>query len=275
MPRPWTVKEKKSHLLELQDLYVRDNKTIGEIGKLLGIAEQTVFQRLKRLGIRSRPELKANYLLRKRTDIKIPRKYTPALAEFFGIMLGDGKLSKYQIVVTFGSKEPNYINYVVDLIQKIFYARPRVGIRKTGYRDAYLGSIELSKWLSSQGLVYNKVLSQVNVPKWVFNKQEFMRGFLRGFFDTDGSIYKLRWGLQISFTNKSKPLLRSVRKMLICLGYNPSKMSDNRVYITKRNNVVRFIREIAPKNFRHEARFKTFLKNIEWVGTEVVKRDWL
>lgn len=261
MPRPWAAKEKRAYFLELNDLYVRQNKTIGEIGRLLGIAEQTVFQRLKRFGIKSRPELKTNYLLKKRTDIQIPQKYTSALAEFFGIMLGDGKLSKYQIVITFGSKELKYVNYVVGLIQKIFHARPKIGIRKTGYRDAYLGSIELSNWLSKQGLVYNKVLSQVDAPKWIFNKREFMRGFIRGFFDTDGSIYKLRWGSQISFTNKSKPLLKSVRKMLVYLGYKPSKISGDKVYITKKDSVLRFNREVVPKNSKHKARLEVFLKD--------------
>src|SRR3989344_8473434 len=186
MPRAWTPEEKKSYFKILHPLYIKENKTIGEISKLLGIAEPTVYQRLKRLGIKTNPELKKTYLIKKRTDINIPRTHTPELAEFFGIMLGDGKLSKYQIVVNLGDKEMEYAKQVVDLIKNVFGALPKIAIRKTGYKDVYLGSIDLSSWFMKEGLVYNKVLKQVAAPKWIFQNSSFISGFLRGFFDTDG-----------------------------------------------------------------------------------------
>ena len=272
MPKHWTIEEKKSYFKRLSHLYIKENKTIGEISKLLGIAEPTVYQRLKRLGIKTNPEFKKTYLIKKRTDINIPRTYTPELAEFFGIMLGDGKLSKYQVVVNLGSKEMEYAKQVVDLIKTVFGAIPKIAIRKTGYKDVYLGSVDLTAWLRKEGLVYNKVLAQVDVPKWIFRKPEFMKGFIRGFFDTDGSIYKLRWGTQISFTNKSLPLLKSIHNMLIYLKYTPSKVSGYKVYITKKVEVQRFFDELRPRNIKHQNRFREFSK---WADTEVVKRDWL
>ncbi len=272
MPRPWTNREKKIYFSELYKLYVIQNKTIGEIGKILDISEQTVFQRLRKLGIKSRPELKKNYLLKKRTDIKIPKKYSSELAEFFGIMLGDGKLSKYQVVVNLGIKEMVYADSIVNLIERIFNARPKIAIRKTGYKDVYLGSLDLTNWLKKEGLVYNKVLSQVDAPKWIFKQKEFMEGFIRGFFDTDGSVYKLRWGMQISFTNKSLPLLKSIRNMLLYLKYVPSKVSGYKVYITKKAEVRRFFNEVRPRNIKHQNRFREFLRRAD---TEAVKRDWL
>ena len=272
MPRPWTLVEKKNYFLELKNLYVKQNKPIGEIGKILGIAEQTVYQRLKKLGIKTRPELKDNFLLKKRKDINIPNAYTSDLAEFFGIMLGDGNLSRYQIIVNLGGKEMEYARQVVNLIETIFGARPKIAIRKTGYKDVYLGSIDLTSWLVKEGLVYNKVLKQVDVPRWIFQEPVFMSGFLRGFFDTDGSIYKLHWGTQISFTNKSVPLLKSIRNMLIYLGYTPSKLSGCKVYITKKVEVQRFFDELHPRNSKHQKRFREFLKRAD---TKAVKWDWL
>ena len=206
MARKWTCKEEHYYYKELHYLYVGKNKTIKEIAEVLGIAEQTVFQRLQRLGIPSNPQSKKGYL-KKRTDLIIPQYRSKELAEFFGIMLGDGNLTPYQVVVTLGNKEISYAKYVVLLIQRLFNARPKIATRKSGYRDVYLGSVDLTRWLCKQGLVYNKVRAQVDAPRWVFSKKRFMESFLRGFFDTDGSVYLLKHGIQINLTNHSYPLV--------------------------------------------------------------------
>lgn len=269
MARRWTPDEEREKFLELRRLYVVENKTIAEIGHILGIAEQTVFQRMQRLGIASTPERKATYIARRRDDIVIPKRYTAKLAEFFGIMLGDGRLSPpYQIVVTLGTKELSYAQYIVGLISGMFGAKPKIGIRNDGYKDIYLGSTELVSWLHREGLVHNKVLYQVGVPKWVFRKREFMERFLRGFFDTDGSVYRLRFGVQVSFNNKSRPLLQAVHRMLQILGYRSSEISGFKIYLTKKLDVIRFFREVQPANPKHQQRFKAFANQI-WAGSPV------
>lgn len=86
-----------------------------------------------------------------------------------------------------------------------------------------------------------------------------MNRFLKGFFDTDGSVYKLRFGTQISFTNKSLPLLQSTRRMLLLLGYQPSSISGYRVYLTKQKSILRFFKEIKPANPKHLVRFRNLI----------------
>lgn len=269
MPRPWTPEEKQKYFADLKRLYVKEGKTISEIGKMLSIAAPTVFQRLKYFGIPSNPAFKS------RQDVVIPSSYTPEVAEFFGIMLGDGKLSHFQIAVTLGTKEMTYALYVVDLIANIFNARPKIGIRKTGHKDVYLGSVAITKWLQKEGLVFNKVLAQVDAPRWIFKEKEYTNRFLRGFFDTDGSVYKLRWGVQIAFNNKSIPLLKSTRTMLVYLGYAPSKVSGYKVYLTRKEDVKRFFKEIQPKNLKHQERFGIFSNYYTRAGTQAVNEDAL
>ncbi|MEK7200847.1 MAG: LAGLIDADG family homing endonuclease [Patescibacteria group bacterium] len=145
------------------------------------------------------------------------------------------------------------------LITKIFKTKAKISLRSTGYRDVYLGSVVITSWLLKEGLVFNKVKSQVDIPRWIFKKPEFIRRFLRGFFDTDGSIYELRFGIQISLSNKSQPLLQSLHKLLFKLGYNPSAVSADRVYLTRIPDVKRFFAEIQPKNQKHRKRFKQFI----------------
>ncbi len=256
MARRWTPDEETRNRRELHELYVVQNKTIGEIAPLLGITENTVYDRLIRLQIPSAPELKPNYL-RKKKDVWIPTDRSEKLAEFFGIMLGDGHISHFQTVVTLGSKELEYVTYVANLLKEIFKTPSTISVRADGYCDVYIGSVEITKWLKEQGLVSNKVASQVSAPAWIFEESRYMRSFLRGFFDTDGSFYLLRYGRQISFTNHSLPLLHSLRNMLLKLEFRPSEVSCGRViYLTRRNDVSRFFKEIQPANTKHIRRFE-------------------
>ena len=122
----------------------------------------------------------------------------------------------------------------------------------------YIGSTKITKWLKAEGLVSNKVLAQVDAPKWLLSKPAYARAFVRGFFDTDGSVYKLKFGRQISFTNHSAPLLLTLQGILKKLGYCVSEISSYRCYITKRADVERFFREIAPANPKHSSRYEKF-----------------
>lgn len=254
MAKRWTKEEEIKYHTELFYLYVKKNKSLGEISKILKLKESTIFKRMKRLKIKTTPHLKNNYL-KKRNDIKIPNKYTENLAEFFGIMLGDGHISHFQIVVSLGNKEEKYAKHVSLLIKKIFKTKAKISLRNTGYRDVYLGSVDLTSWLFKKGLVSNKVKSQAGVPLWIFNKDKYIKSFLRGFFDTDGSVYKIKYGIQISFCNRSLPILKSLQLMLKRLRYNPSSISLYNLYLTRRKDVKRFFEEIKPSNNKHIDRY--------------------
>lgn len=219
--------------------------------------------------IKTIPEHKENYR-NIRTDLKIPKHFSKELAEFIGIMLGDGKISHFQTLVTLGNKELHYARYVRDLMEHLFLVRPKILTRATGYHDVCIGSVLLTGWLISQGLVTHKVKYQVDAPEWLFSKKEYMKMCLRGFFDTDGSVYKLLFGIQLSFTNHSVPLLTSLQSMLLRLQYSPSRISSHKVYLTKKEDIERFFREIQPQNSKHCARYRKIC-----VGTQVVNEGRL
>lgn len=166
-------------------------------------------------------------------------------------MLGDGHVSRFQTAVSLGTKEYRYAEYVADLMHHLFATQPSIFISKKGYRTVCLSSSIIANWFIQEGLVPNKVAAQVDSPAWI-------RSFIRGFFDTDGSIYRLRFGRQIEFTNHSLPLLNSLQGMLITLGYKPSTVCGNRVYVTRRSDVDRFFAEIRPANAKHVERFLYF-----------------
>lgn len=258
MPARWSKRVELIKFQELYDLYVTQNKAIGEIGKILHLAEATVYNRLLRLKIK--PNRSSKKGLNCVSPATIPCIHTRSLAEFFGIMLGDGHLSSSQITITLGNKEFYYVSYVSDLIVKLFGVTPKIAIRPRGYYVIYFSSVKVVKWLQSNGLVFNKVKSQVKAPDWIFKKEFLMEGFLKGFFDTDGSIYRLRYGVQLAFTNRSRPLLEDIRRSLILLNYHPSKISRFQIYVTKKKYVLKFLKHICPANTKHRQRSKEFVK---------------
>lgn len=265
MPRKWSDIEDREASLELRRLYIEDNKSITEIGKLLGVSYRTIYKRLRKFNIETVPQKKAHYR-NKRAGVKIPANIDASLAEFLGIMSGDGQLTHFQVKVTLGSKEQSYAEHVAALMNKIFCVNSSISTRRTGYRDVYFGSVDISSWLFGIGLVKNKVKEKINVPPIVAKTKAIYVDFIRGFFDTDGSVYRIKHGVQISFTNYSMPLLASLRKMLAVLQYKPSAISSNKVYLTKKEDVLRFFMEIKPKNVKHVERFKNIC-----AGVRVVK----
>ena len=270
MPRRWTKSEESKYRSQLKKLYITENKSIREIAKFLDISEKTVFQRLRRLYIPTQPSKKVRYL-NKRSDVTIPQKHSTELAEFIGILLGDGHITHFQTTVTLGN-EPEYAEYVQGLMKKLFSGNPKICSRARGYKIVYLGSTEISSWLFKNGMVKNKVREQVDVPNWIFSNKTFMEALLRGFFDTDGSIYRLRFGIQIALSNRSRKLLKSLQQLLLRLEYSPSKVSDNKLYITRQPDIKIFFTEIKPQNQKHIERYKEFYK---CVGTQAVNEDRL
>lgn len=257
MPRRWSKIEEKARKLELIKLYVKENKTIDEIAGLLGLGESGVYVRLLRLGIKTAPFKKVTYR-NINYNVIIPKIYSKELAEMVGILLGDGHLSPTQVAVTLGKKDI-YVNYVADLMEQLFKVKPKIIITKDGHYVVYLGSARLVRWFLDMGLAFNKVGSQVDIPHWCFKNKKYLINIVRGLIDTDGSVYKLRSGnVQISFCNRSLPLLRSTRSALLSLGLFPSNISGYNLYITRKNDLHRYYKEIGFNNKKNEERFLKF-----------------
>ncbi len=258
MPSRWTKKEEAKKRKELKQLYVKENKTISEIGHILHISQSSAHKRLIRLNIPVTPSKKIHYR-NIQYPVKLHKHYSNKLAEFIGIMLGDGHISHFQVTVTLGTKENEYVQYVSKLMNEIFNTKSRICVRKTGHQVVYMGSVSAVKWLENMGLTHNKVKYQVDVPKWILAKDTYMKNAIRGLIDTDGSVYKLKFGVQISFCNSSQPLLETTRSMLIKLDFHPSKICNHKqFYLTKREDLQKFFKEIGFNNSKHYRRFINF-----------------
>lgn len=265
MPIRWTTRQEQRLRNLLEDLYVRKNQSISVIATTLKIAQSTVYARLRRLGIPVTPSLKPGYRNKKR--ITVPT-HSAILAELVGVLLGDGHISPTQVLVNLGSKESGYAAHVIDLLGRAFGIIPHTSKRAKGYHDVYIGSVDAVRFLKRMGLRSHKVREQVGIPRWIFKKTEYRVACLRGLFDTDGSIYRLKYGWQICLCNRSLPLLHDARYMLLMCGFHPSKISIYNLYISQKRDIIRFARVVHFANSPKQAKLKLACAR---VGTEVVK----
>jgi hypothetical protein len=114
------------------------------------------------------------------------------LAEFIGIMLGDGNLNRQSNCITIvGSLEDKhyFVTTVIPIIQSLFQVNPK--LRRRNDTNAYyidFNSRQVMDFLTAEiGLVRgNKV--NASIPLYITSSPELIPCFLRGLFDTDGCI---------------------------------------------------------------------------------------
>lgn len=186
------------------------------------------------------------------------------LAEFLGIMLGDGNIGPYQISISLNATtDADYVDFVVDVIIRLFGLIPSQTTRKNAC-NIVVSSIGLIEFLCQKGLVRgNKVTHQVTLPSWILQYPDFVKASLRGLMDTDGSIYGVKHTIAetkythacLCFRNYSKPLLDAVYQNMINLGYHP-KLGHNRIYLYRQKEINRYFEEIGSHNPKHLKRYK-------------------
>jgi len=198
-------------------------------------------------------------------------KNSEELAEFYGIMLGDGNLIKkksyrigtYAVRIVGDSRfDKKYlVEYVFHLIKGLFVIEPRIIKRKRERAisvEAY--GIELVNFLETKGFKPgNKIKNKLRIPKWIKQNKTYLKSCIRGLFDTDGSVYKLtnQNTYQINFKNYNYGLLKDVRESLLEIGINCSKISKgNSIYITKKAEIARFFKLIGFSNSKHFNKIK-------------------
>ena len=132
--------------------------------------------------------------LDKKKGLKLPEEISEEFAEFLGIHLGDGSMSKdyrytYKVTYACNSVEVQYAQHITDLFERLFGVRLRV-IRddKRHCVNLYYYSKTLCEFLNLVvGIPYGKKID-IRIPPLVMSNAKYATAFIRGVFDTDGCI---------------------------------------------------------------------------------------
>ncbi len=194
----------------------------------------------------------------------------PELAEFIGIMLGDGCSQRNQITISGGTIDGRYITeFIPRLIEYLFSKKVRFRKQARENFDCIFSSIEVYNLLKEIGFVSPKV--NCKIPENLFKDNDLLRSCVRGLYDTDGGLHKHHErSAQLHFTNKEHSLIYSLRKALIQLGFKPSNPTINHkekntftIYLFSKD-VKKYFKEIGSNNPKNQIKFK------KWIETGIV-----
>ena len=246
---------------ELNDLYHLRGMNPVCIGNKLGYTNSTILEWLDKYQIRRRSRAESNALshIDKSKWAYNGESYYPipsiALYYFIGAMLGDGGIVCYQ--------KPMGMRYglqfrVVDKILADTFSDSvqQIGLRPTRYVDlkqpkrnpnwrivycVFANSMIFVNWYRSLKL------NELKVAIW--DREEFIRPFLRGFYEAEGSLYKNNSFHTISITNTNKDLLILYQELLEHLGYHPKLYKDTPRLNCKECFSLKLFRKVEVLNF--------------------------
>lgn len=166
------------------------------------------------------------------------------LAEFIGIMFGDGSMNTYNNKGNINSaisiagnsiNDKEYLTkYVSNLIKKLFNITPQVYFKKNQNTMCLsIGSKGLVNFLQTKGINKGKKL-QLKIPDWISSNEEYMKYFIRGITDTDGCIAikkkhrKVSYYPTIKLCSIDKNLIISIKEYLDKIGITSYILLDSK-----------------------------------------------
>lgn len=197
---------------------------------------------------------------------------TTELAEFVGIMLGDGNVNfkTNQITISCGIIDGTYITeYIPFLITKLFSKRTGFRKQNRGGFDCRFSSKEACNFLIKDMKITSPKIN-CKIPYQFFKSKILLKFCVRGLFDTDGGLHRHHQkSAQLKFTNKSFSLIQSLYLALKQLGYKPCTTIDHKekntfaIYLFS-NDVKKYFNEVGSSNPKNQIKFK------QWIEAGVV-----
>ncbi len=189
--------------------------------------------------------------------------YSEKLAEFVGIVLGDGGITQRQITITLHEKDDReYAKFVVALIKRLFNVPVGTCHRKRDRAVNYIISrTELVRFCVDklelkQG---NKIKQQIGIPNWIKRNKQYRVACVRGLVDTDGCIFTHRYKVngkwynykKLCFTSHSKPLRQSVYYIFKNIGLSPRFAGNRDVRLDSIKDMQKYFQLIGSHNPKH------------------------
>ncbi len=198
--------------------------------------------------------------------IKIP-SFSKDLAEFTGIMLGDGGITQNQVsVYTNSISDRKYGYFIKKLIKKLFNVDAFVYFIDS--HTVMIISVSRKKLVEfcnkKIGLnIGNKLKQGLDIPNWIKGNLEFEKACVKGLVDTDGCIFdechkikdKLYSYKRLNFTSASLELRKSVFDILKKLDLDPKIKNNRCVQIEDKEKIEKYFQIIGTSNPKHLKRY--------------------
>ncbi|MBW3001615.1 hypothetical protein KY338_00470 [Candidatus Woesearchaeota archaeon] len=217
------------------------------------------------------------------------------IAELCGIILGDGSLHKTCNRITIiGSCEDKYyfLNRVVPLFKKTF-GNVNLKINKNKIKNSYNITLENKKvfdiFVKKFGMNRGSK-NNTEIPSFIIRNPALVAPFLRGLFDTDGSIKfskqtkKIHYYPRIQLGFRDSQFAHQVGALLKSLDFNFGKWRDKNdrgygqnpaemifYHVSGKENCIRWMELIKPANSVHVTKYLFWRKYGHYVPRSTLK----
>ena len=205
-------------------------------------------------------------------NVKFPNKLNPKLAEFIGILLGDGSIGIYKckagdkikiqhkLQVTCNSVDDReYIDYLENLVKELFGIKPRKSFRDKKTCDLRILHRDIIKFfLNEVGLKISPKWKRAKIPKTYMNTPLEL-DILRGYFDTDGCVVLTnnngimynRLEMKICPSPMKKQFLDILRRYDFNFGVYDIGNGEVRVQMNGRKEIKKWLKIVGFSNQKH------------------------
>ncbi|VVB98189.1 LAGLIDADG-like domain protein [uncultured archaeon] len=183
------------------------------------------------------------------------------LAEFLGICLGDGTMTRYFIRIS-GDKryDRKYFEHIAKIVHELFgiessiYEETGNSLRNTFYIQ--ICSRRLCGYLNASfRLSLGKKRKTIEIPPEIIGKREIEKSFLRGLVDTDGTISRRGNQFTVQFISDYPSFLKAVYQIGTRMGVF-TYLNGDEAGTNSWPRVVKYFKEIGSSHPKHIIRFK-------------------
>ena len=199
-------------------------------------------------------------------NIRIP-SLSKELAEFTGIVMGDGGITQNQVMISTNSiDDKKYGYFIKKLIKKLFNVN--ASIYYTVRARVMIIAVSRKKLVEFcnkklELKIGNKLKQGLDIPNWIKGNLEFEKVCVRGLIDTDGSIFNECHNIngkkynykRLNFTSASPELRKSVFNILQKNGLSPKIRNNRCVQIEDKAKIKEYFEIIGTHNPKHLKRY--------------------
>ncbi|MDP8238354.1 MAG: LAGLIDADG family homing endonuclease [Candidatus Hatepunaea meridiana] len=234
----------------LHQLYWEEGNTQKEISKKLPASLPTIQRRMARLGMRTRDKSEAAFLIADRKDH--PNFHpSSSIAYILGTCLGDGSVFSY---IQGHEKSPrNVVQLMVrdkDFALVFKQELKNIGLHPgfSSWKDKkYKRNFYTVRSFSKKFVLWYKNLNLEDIANLIFEKEIFLFDFLRGIYDSEGSVSKKGGWLEI-LANTNKGLIHLTENILDHLKIKYTTLGGARTSTNKEFFKIRILGDANEKN---------------------------
>lgn len=190
--------------------------------------------------------------IRRANIIKADLRPTPTLAYILGVMLGDGCSDHHRCYYRLRLKvtKKEFAEEFARNLKKLGL-RPSIGMEKQSKHAFGNKSLWVTTAHSKRFYEWFSKLSLANIREILLMDIQNIRGFLKGFYESEGCCSKKK--KYLNFSNTQMELILLVQEQLVNLGYyfhfrsvKKQTCIEHRLEIFKQDEVKRFLLEMNP-----------------------------